>query len=293
MRFPGPFDIQRVLESQWDAVDPPFLLTDVSVDDFRDTRTASDPRFSDVEQGRLRIAFQSFVLRTPQGTLLVDTCVGNDKQREMIPEWHLQDFPYLERLQKAGLAPADIDYVCCTHLHGDHVGWNTRLENGRWVPTFSNASYLFADTEIAYWEQLHAAEPDNMYRQVWDDSVLPVLLSGQAQRVDSEAEILTGVRLRPAPGHTPGNVVIELNDGKARTIMAGDVIHHPAQIERPEWASMFDEDPDRARLTRRSLLEELVDTDTIMLPAHFAAPSAVRIVSDAGGFFYATVAADG
>ncbi len=132
-----------------------------------------------------------------------------------------------------------------------------------------------------------------MYRQVWDDSVLPVLLSGQAERVDSEAEILSGVRLRPAPGHTPGNVIIELNDGRTRTVMTGDVVHHPAQIEQPDWASAFDEDPDQARLTRRALLEELADTDTIMLPAHFAAPSAVRILSEADGFFYATVAADG
>ena len=293
MRCPGPFDIQRVLESQWDALDPAFLLTDVTQEDFRRTRTATDPRFSDVENGLIRLAFQSFVLRTPQGTLLVDTCVGNHKEREMIPEWHQQEFPYLERLQKAGLTPADIDFVCCTHLHGDHVGWNTRLENGRWVPTFPNARYLFADTEIAYWEQLHEAEPDNMYRQVWDDSVLPVLLSGQAERVDSEAEILSGVRLRPAPGHTPGNVVIDLNDGKARTVMTGDVVHHPAQIEQPNWASAFDEDPDQARLTRRALLEELADTDTIMLPAHFPAPSAVRILSETDGFFYSAVAADG
>ncbi len=293
MRCPGPFDIQCVLESQWEGLDPAFLLRDVSQEDFRCTRTATDPRFSDVENGLIRLAFQSFVLRTPQGTLLVDTCVGNNKERLMIPEWHQQEFPYLERLRETGLTPADIDFVCCTHLHGDHVGWNTRLENGRWVPTFPNARYLFADTEIAYWEQLHETEPDNIYRQVWDDSVLPVLLSGQAERVDSEAEILSGVRLRPAPGHTPGNVIIELNDGRARTVMTGDVVHHPVQIEQPEWASAFDEDPDQARITRRALLEELADSDTIMLPAHFAAPSAVRILSEAGGFFYATVAADG
>ena len=292
MQYPGPFDIQRVLESQWDAVDPAFLFKDVSLEDFRRTRTVTDPRFSAVENGLLRVSFQSFVVRTPQGTLLVDTCVGNHKERLMLPEWHQQEFPYLDRLRKTGLTPADIDFVCCTHLHGDHVGWNTRLENDRWVPTFPKAKYLFADTEIAYWSQLHEAEPDNMYRQVWDDSVLPVLLSDQAERVDSDAEILSGVRLRPAPGHTPGNLVIELNDGSARAVLAGDVVHHPVQIEQPHWCSNFDGDPDQARLTRSALLEKLADTDTIMLPAHFAAPTAVRILSEADGFFYATVAAD-
>ena len=232
------------------------------------------------------MSFHSFVVRTPQGTLLVDTCVGNHKERPMLAEWHQQEFPYLERLAQAGLTPPDIDFVCCTHLHGDHVGWNTRLVNGRWVPTFPNARYLFADTEIAYWERLHEQEPGNMYRRVWDDSVLPVLVSGQAERVDSEAEILSGVRLRPAPGHTPGNVVIELDDGKARAIMTGDVVHHAVQIERPDWCSNFDDDQARAQRTRRALLEQLADTDTLMLPAHFSGPTAVRIVSEADGFFY-------
>jgi glyoxylase-like metal-dependent hydrolase (beta-lactamase superfamily II) len=287
MRCPGPFDIERVQESQWNAREPAFLLEGVSPEDFRATRTARDSRFSDVDKGLLRMSFHSFVVRTPQGTLLVDTCVGNHKERRMLPEWHQQEFPYLDRLAQAGLTPADIDFVCCTHLHGDHVGWNTRLDNGRWVPTFPNARYLFADTEIAYWERLHEQEPANMYRQVWDDSVLPVLVSGQAERVDSEAEILSGVRLRPAPGHTPGNVVIELDDGKVCAVMTGDVVHHPVQIERPDWCSNFDDDQERARLTRRALLERLADTDTLMLPAHFAAPSAVRIVSETDGFFYA------
>jgi len=292
MRISGPFEIARVQESQWDAREPAFLLTGVSLEDFRATRTARDTRFSVVEEGLLRMSFHSFVVRTRQGTLLVDTCVGNHKERTMLAEWHRQAFPYLERLARAGLTPADIDFVCCTHLHGDHVGWNTCLENGRWVPTFPNARYLFADAEIAYWEQLHEREPTNMYRQVWDDSVLPVLLSGQAERVDSEAEILSGVRLRPAPGHTPGNVVIELDDGKARAVMTGDVVHHPVQIERPHWCSNFDADQARAKHTRQALLETLADTDTLMMPAHFAAPSAVRIVSEADGFFYSADGSD-
>lgn len=289
MQCPGPFDIQRVQESQWDAREPEFLLKDVGAAEFRRTRTARDPRFTDVERGLLRMSFHSFVVRTQQGTLLVDTCVGNHKERPLLAEWHEQEFPYLARLRDAGLTPADINFVCCTHLHGDHIGWNTQLDNGKWVPTFPNARYLFADREIAYWEALHEREPDNMYRQGWTDSVLPVLLSGQAQRVDDAAEILSGVRLRPAPGHTPGNIIIELNDGKERAVMSGDVAHHPVQIEHPEWSSNFDEDPARARLTRLALLEELADTRTVMLPAHFAAPTAVHITSDAAGFYYVAV----
>jgi glyoxylase-like metal-dependent hydrolase (beta-lactamase superfamily II) len=286
MRCPGPFDIQRVQESQWNAREPGFLLTGVSREDFRGTRTARDERFTDVEHGLLRMSFHSFVVRTAQGTLLVDTCVGNHKERPMLPEWHQQTFPYIERLGAAGLTPADIDFVCCTHLHADHVGWNTRLENHRWVPTFPNARYLFANSEITYWEQLHQKEPGNMYQQAWDDSVLPVLTSGQAERVDDEAEILPGVRLRPAPGHTPGNVVIELDDGQSQAVMSGDVVHHPVQIERPDWCSNFDADQTQAQITRRALLERLADTDTVLLPAHFAGPTAVRISTETGGFYY-------
>lgn len=287
MKMPGPFEITRVQEFEWRRRELNFLLLDDATPDaFARTRTARDPRFVDVDAGTLIMSFHSFVVRTERGTLLVDTCVGNDKDRPMLPEWHRQKFPYLDRLRAIGLGPEDIDFVCCTHLHGDHVGWNTQLEDDRWVPTFRNARYIMADDEVRYWEQLHKDEPDNMYWRVWQDSVLPVIEDGLVDRVASDHEILPGIRLRPAPGHTPGNVVIELESSGERAVMSGDVVHHPVQIERPDWSSHFDGDPDGARVTRRDLLERVADTGTQLLGAHFAGPSALRIVGDDEGFKY-------
>lgn len=286
MRLPGPFEIQRVQESEWPGRAVDFLLLNVTQQQFMETRTSHDARFVNVARGLLRMSFHSFVVRTAQGTLLVDTCVGNHKDRPMLPEWHQQTFPYVERLKQAGLSPDDIDFVCCTHLHADHVGWNTKLDNGRWTPTFKNARYLFAEKEIGYWEQYHCDTPGSPYERAWQDSILPVIDAGLIERVASDYEIMSGIQLQPAPGHTPGNVVLHLTDGTQSAIMSGDVIHHPVQIERPEWSSNFDDDPDAARQTRLKLLERLVDTDVIIMGAHFAGPTALKIISDRDGYAY-------
>ena len=287
MRLAGPFEILRVLEFEWPAREPDFLLTGISASDILGTRTGRDARFVDPRSGLLTMSFHSLVVRTPQGVLLVDTCVGNHKDRPMIPEWHQQQWPYLARLEQAGLTPADIDFVCCTHLHGDHVGWNTQLDNGRWVPTFPNARYLFAAPELEYWQAHHAADPESIYRRPWEDSVLPVLEAGLVQSVADDAELFPGICLRAAPGHTPGNVVIELDDGQARAVLSGDVVHHPVQIERPDWCSNFDLDQPLARTSREALLARVADTGTLLLGAHFAGPAALRVQSTAQGFFYA------
>lgn len=286
MRMPGPFEIHRVQEFEWPARELDFLFLNVPRDEFAKTRAAQDDRFVDVATGLLRMSFHSLIVRTPQGVLLVDTCVGNDKHRPIIAEWHQQNFPYLARLQEAGFTPGDIDFVCCTHLHGDHVGWNTRLDNGRWVPTFPNARYLFAATEYNYWEQFHADNPEHVFTPAWNDSVLPVMEAGLAERVARDHEIMSGIHLTPAPGHTPGNVVIEIGDGREHAILSGDVMHHPVQIERPEWSSVFDDDHALAAVTRRALLERIADTPTWLMGAHFAGPTALVVESDAERFRY-------
>ena len=287
MKMPGPFDIRRVQEHVWSDQPLNFvLLDDATPEAFAETRAATDARFVNVDNGTLKMSFHSFVVRTPAGNLLVDTCVGNHKTYPTLAEWNQQQFPYIDRLAEAGLTPEDIDFVCCTHLHGDHVGWNTRLEAGRWVPTFENARYLMAADELAHLENLQAADPDNMYQHVWRESVLPIIEYERVDRVQSNHEILPGIRLRPAHGHTPGNVVIELEDDGKRALMSGDVVHHPVQIERPDWSAQFDEDPDMARATRRKLLERVADTDTELLGAHFSGPTALRVVSSPKGFDY-------
>ncbi len=286
MRLPGPFDIHRVQEFEWREREPSFLLRNVSRTDVLATQAGRDGAFADPATGLLIMSFHSLVIKTAGGNLLVDACVGNHKNRPFLPEWHQQERPYLDRLQAIGLGAADIDFVCCTHLHGDHVGWNTRLEDGRWVPTFPNARYLFAAGELSYWENYHQVDPGNPYSRPWDDSVLPVISAGQVDRVDYDHEILAGIHLSHAPGHTPGNVVIELDDGRARAILSGDVVHHPVQIERVDWCSQFDTDPYRAMETRAALLNGIADTETYLMGAHFSGPSVLRVLRDGDGFTY-------
>lgn len=279
--------IRAVQELAWDNVALEFLLADAPAGEFLQTRAAADARFVNAATQRLRMSFHSLVVQAPQGNLLVDTCIGNHKERPMIPDWHQQESPYLQRLAELGLTPADIDYVCCTHLHGDHIGWNTRLESGVWVPTFPNARYLFAADELQYWEQHNTVETDGLYAQPWRDSVLPVLDAGRADAVSSDHEIMRGVQLRPAPGHTPGNVIVQVGAANQRAVLSGDVLHHPVQIERPDWASVFDMDAEQARTTRAALLADIADSGTVLLGAHFAGAAALRVVSSQAGFSYA------
>ena len=291
MNLPGPFEIRKVLDLEWVVPEVEMFLLDVTTAEFRRTRTADDPRFVEQATARPILSFHSYLVRTPAGNLLVDSCVGNQKQRPQLAVWNMREGAYLQRLSAAGVAPEDVNFVCCTHLHADHIGWNTRLTDGRWVPTFPNARYIFADAEVAYWEGFHRADPQNIYCQSWQDSVLPVLEAGLVDRVRSDHEIASGIRLRPAPGHTPGNVVIELDDGRNRAVMSGDVIHHPVQIEQAAWTSRFCRDPLAARTRRIELLQRIAGTGTVLLAAHFAGPTAVRVTEDRDGFFYEVAAA--
>jgi glyoxylase-like metal-dependent hydrolase (beta-lactamase superfamily II) len=275
----GPFGITTIQEFESNQQELNFIFPNLNTEEFAATRAFTDSRFVDPSNGLPRMSYHSTILRTPQGTILVDTCVGAHKERPLIAEWHLQEYPYLERLQQAGLTPDDIDYVCCTHLHGDHVGWNTRLENGRWVPTFPNARYLIAAPEYDYWEQFHGDNPDHIFRQSWDDSVLPVITAGQVDKISCDHEIVNGVQLQHAPGHSPGNVVISVDDGKARALLTGDVLHHPVQIERPDWCTFFDDDSQLAMQTRLKILADIADTETVMFTAHFGGATPLLIES--------------
>jgi len=278
--------IQSVQEQKWLDVALEFILHQVSQEEFKTTAAWCDPRFVNQENGLLLMSFHSLVVSTPGGNVLIDTCIGNDKDRPLIPAWHQQSFPYLQRLADINLQPADIDFVCCTHFHADHVGWNTRLENGTWVPTFPNARYLFAEPEVRYWEQVHKENPQHIFTQSWNDSVLPVIEAQQADIVSPDYEILDGIRLQPAFGHSPGNVVVAVEADGERAILSGDVMHHPVQIERPDWASVFDQDRDQARVTRKQLLHSIADDRTHLIGAHFAGPVALRVTEKNGVFSY-------
>ncbi len=236
----------------------------------------------------LIMSFQSFVIRSAGLTILVDGCVGNDKERPNRPTWHRRtSTAWLDQLASLGLSPDDIDVVLCTHLHADHVGWNTVLRDGRWVPTFPRAQYLFAKAEYNHWEREHRASlakggPLTNHGS-FADSVLPVMEAGQAELVGDGHEVCAGVRIEAAPGHTPGNSVISVSSGGQRALITGDVVHTPVQIAVPQWSSKFCEDPQESAQCRERLLRHTCDTGTLLFAAHFPTPTAGWVESSSGG----------
>ena len=207
--------------------------------------------------------------------IVVDTCIGNDKTRSN-PFWNQLHGPFLEDLARAGFARETIDLVVCTHLHVDHVGWNTMLVDGRWVPTFPRARYLLGRTEWAHWSAAgYDADGD-----VLGDSVRPILDAGLADLVESDHRLSDEVWLEPTPGHTPGHVSVRIRSKGRDAVITGDLMHHPVQCAEPAWASNFDVDPEAARRTRRAFLERYADGSVAVFGTHFATPTAGRIVRD-------------
>lgn len=228
----------------------------------------------------------SWLIRTPRHTLLVDSCSGNHKDRPWWPRFHQMDTPWLQRLAAAGVAPQDVDYVLCTHLHADHIGWNTRLQDGRWVPTFPRARYLFSRLELDHWDpRRNVAGADDPARRIaFVDSVQPVLDAGLALEVQGSHAIDEGLRIEPAPGHTAGHVALHLSDAAGGGVFCGDAIHHPLQVCAPHWNSRFCEQPDVARATRWRLLSGCAEHGHWLFPTHFGAPHVVAVERDAQGF---------
>lgn len=235
---------------------------------------------------RLISSIHSWLIKTDRHTILLDSCAGNHKERPSQPRFHQLNLPFLERLEAAGARAEEIDIVLCTHLHSDHVGWNTQLENGRWKPTFKNARYLFSRTEHDFWDSSvgdrRAKDPDRAI--VYDDSVLPVVEAGQAVLLDGAHAIDDRLMIEPSPGHTPGHVVLKLDDGGGRALFCGDTIHHPVQVYEPSWNSRFCEDPAQARATRRRMLEHCCENHALLFPTHFAAPHVTAIEPEGDAF---------
>ena len=269
----GGIEWHRVIESEAPDFDVHFLLPDATEETLAPHRAWLEPRFLDPASNRLVMAMQSYVLRTRHRTILVDACVGNDKERRFHAPWaHRTSTRYLDELAAIGLAPDDIDFVMCTHLHADHVGWNTRLAGGRWVPTFPNARYLFARTEYDHWIAVN--EGGKKYSDgCIDDSVLPVVEAGQADIVADDYAFDDEISFALTPGHTPGHVAIELASQGERAVLSGDVCHTPLQCREPGWSAVGCSDRAQSAATRRAFLERHCDTDTLVMTAHFPSPS--------------------
>lgn len=230
------------------------------------------PNFAD-EQGNLKALVQAFVIDTGEQRIIVDTCIGNEKSRTDIPNWGNLQTNFLQKLTESGYAPDDISMVLCTHLHFDHVGWNTMLVDGAWVPTFKNAQYLFAEEEYNYW----LSEPQKEIaddRAGFADSVQPIVDAGLSQLISTNHQVTPEVLLMPTPGHTPAHVSIIIQSEGEEAIITGDVLHHPCQITHADWETISDTDPNQATETRKALLEKYTDTQTLIIGSHFASPTA-------------------
>ena len=232
--------------------------------------------------GKAHVSIHALVVESAGQRILVDTCIGNDKQRPNIPVWDRLSGPFLEDLEAAGFAPESIDRVLCTHLHIDHVGWNTRLVDGKWVPTFENARYLFGRREFEYWKAEDAE--DSLYGDVFGDSVQPVFEAGLVDLVDSDHVVNSEIRFEPTPGHTPGHVSVVIESRGERAVITGDLMHHPVQCAHPEWGSSADVEPEQALRTRREFLARYADGPVLVIGTHFAGPTAGKIVRDGDAY---------
>ncbi|MET7421138.1 MBL fold metallo-hydrolase [Dactylosporangium sp. NPDC005555] len=233
--------------------------------------------------GEMKSVVQAFVIEAGGTVVLVDTGVGNGKSRPGLPAWSGLDTDFLDRLAAHGVKPADVDVVVSTHLHFDHVGWNTVALDDAWTPTFPNARHVISETEFRYW----ATRPDRETaddRAGFDDSVRPVVDAGLVDLVTGEHRLHDGIRLLPTPGHTPGHVSVAVESAGERAIISGDAIHHPCQIAHPEWNVHADFDPELARRTRVELLGRCADDGTLLIGSHFPSPTAVLVARDGRGF---------
>jgi len=273
----GDMEVSRVEEFIVPDADPFFLFPGIPPEEIERNLDWMVPNFYDTERSILVISIHTWVIRTAHHTILVDTCGGNHKPRPHFPVFDRRDTPYLERLAAIGCRPEDIDFVFCTHLHVDHVGWNTRLDNGRWVPTFPNAKYLFSQRELDAATPAEGAAAGLDPHAVIKDSVLPVIEAGQAQLVDGAFEMTDQLTIEPAYGHSPGHCLLRARSRGVTGIFSGDALHHPLQIVDPERSSSFCADPAMSARTRRRILEECADHDHLLLPAHFGAPHFGRV----------------
>ena len=223
------------------------------------------PHFA-TEEGRLKMSIHTLVVETLSRRIVVDAGLGNDKEGRTVPTWNNRKTPFLEIMTAAGFPPDSIDTVLCTHLHVDHVGWNTRLENSRWVPTFEKARYLFGRSEYEYWRD-HSTEPDKA--AIFHDSVKPIMDAGKADLVASDARICDELALIPTPGHSPGHMSVQIRSDGEEGLLTGDVAHHPCQMAHLDWSSTADSDPVQSAATRRDLFSRFADRPVLLIGGHF------------------------
>ena len=285
----GDFQIGRIAELEFPAFPATEFLPAATPEMVAQARRAWPSRIS--ADGKVVMSFHSFVLRTGRHTILIDTCCGKSRPgREQFDKGRAD---YLGGLARLGVKPEDVTHVMCTHLHWDHVGWNTKLVDGQWVPTFPNAQYVMAKREYDHWNAVYAKDKDNaanihanIHAMAFEDSVQPIMRAEKALLVKDDYELDKGVALAPCPGHTPGHVVLNVASAGKRGVFVGDAIHHPIQLMFPDLSTRADSDMDQARASRKTLLDAHAGSGTLVMPHHFATPTCGTIerAGDAFGF---------
>lgn len=279
----GDIRVDRIMEFEMPLLAPKVLLPTSTEDDVKRHLSWLSGHLYDQQSDLLVLAMHSYLIHAKSGLILIDTCSGNGRERPQKERYHRKQWQYLERFEETGVRPEDINYVLCTHLHVDHVGWNTRLINGRWVPTFPNALYLFGLKEWEFWkEEYNSSEftADPYY----EDCILPILDAGKAAFIGDQFSFDENVWVEPSPGHTPGHICIRLRSKGQDAVFSGDLMHHALQCAEPHLSSCFCVDPKKSFETRLKFLKENADTGTKILPAHFPTPSIGTIVSSGDSF---------
>lgn len=275
----GDVTITRIVETEMPVpYHPEFAFLKQATPDALRTMPWLYPHFV-TEDGALRLSIHALLVEAPGLRLIVDTCVGNDKPRSLFGGNALQT-AFLAELENAGWSRRSVDAVVCTHLHVDHVGWNTMLDHGRWVPTFPNASYLIGRQEYNHWSR----EGDAEQLAILDDSVKPIFDAGLVRLVEMDHVLTPEIRLTPTPGHTPGHVSVLIESQGARAMITGDMLHHPCQFGHPEWSPSFDSDPVAGASMRRSVMDRVADQPVLVIGTHFATPTAGHVVREGQAF---------
>ena len=279
----GDLTVHRVIESEGPLFDPLTFFPTLGKELLEENLSWMKPDYIDPVSGQLNLCIQSYIVRTPRHTILIDSCVGNHKDRPTHPFWSkMTSDRYEKGLAAAGFGVGDIDYVLCTHLHVDHVGWNTRLENGRWVPTFPKAKYVFADRELAFWTEKEKTDPG---KQPWIvDSVLPIVAANRQEVVTSHHALSDIVTLIPTPGHTIDHYSVRIGKPGADAVIGGDMIHSPIQARYPDLCMRADYDRALGGVSRRELFGELCDTPTMLCTGHFPGTSKGLLTRWGDGF---------